>query len=986
MSKYDLTGLSTSSFERLIQALALKVISPGVSIFGAGPDGGREATYEGRMEYPTPKNPWDGYCVIQAKFLERPRDSKSDGQWAIKQLRGELEKYADQSNKRRIPDYYVFATNVALTAVQDKGSKDLIKKEFAKFQKRRKNPVPIRDFAIWDFDQITGFLDCYEDIRRSNTAWITSGDVLASVFEWFEAKKPDFEKVMANYLAKEIPVDRYARLEQAGETQADNILLAPVFVDLHVSDDLVTDPLPDQSEDKKRPAFARKIIDIARDRLDPETRAETLAWMRPLSPLPTPEPGRFVLIGGPGQGKTTLGQFICQLFRTAILKNRPQNTLTPEVRAALDEIIAACSSQGLDMPKARRFPLRIVLNEFATALSKADDNHHITLLSYLVEKIKKRTGYDVSLDDFRNWLTSYPWLIVLDGLDEVPASSNRIQVLRCIEDFWTDVAQCNADVLVIATTRPQGYSEEFSPAYYTHEYLVPFSPSQAMHYAERLAEAKLGARPDDRDRVVRELNHAANHESTARLMRSPLQVTIMHTLVQHGGTPPQDRWRLFHEYYETIYRREKQRTGLAALLLQEHKDHIDVIHGRVALILQVQNERAGGTEAKLTTDEFEQIVDDRLAEEGIEGQERETLKRGIVDAAANRLVFLAGLEQGRVGFEIPSLREFMAAEALFQERETILEDRLREIAPIAMWRNVFLFAAGRCFETFQHLRDTIYTLCQELNQDLAGPIGKNTGAGSLLAMDLLADGLDRRSPKYAKLLMRNALELMDLPPENAHVRLADLCKANLELTFQEEIKRRLELTQHAKRLGAWTTLLVLVHRGVDWASQLADRQWPADPSEQVSILESRGTSLDHKWLHSRTEHLIPRLHPVTHQQILTWHLHGMRFGNVDSQWSRVLEWTQPFTPSDKRALDIPLTMPPEHTSTVSWRMRTVSDPGAPDFTSLCTFPSKHPAWAFLVAGARFAGAPSKQSLGAALRETANADFSGRSRNWLLTRA
>ncbi len=48
---YNLSGLSTDSFETLVQALFLKIVAPGGIIFGSGPDGAREATFEGKMNY-----------------------------------------------------------------------------------------------------------------------------------------------------------------------------------------------------------------------------------------------------------------------------------------------------------------------------------------------------------------------------------------------------------------------------------------------------------------------------------------------------------------------------------------------------------------------------------------------------------------------------------------------------------------------------------------------------------------------------------------------------------------------------------------------------------------------------------------------------------------------------------------------------------------------------------------------------------------------
>jgi hypothetical protein len=62
---FDLTRLGDREFEHLSQALALKVLGPGIGVFGDGPDGGREAAFEGPMRFPEPGTPWNGYGVVQ---------------------------------------------------------------------------------------------------------------------------------------------------------------------------------------------------------------------------------------------------------------------------------------------------------------------------------------------------------------------------------------------------------------------------------------------------------------------------------------------------------------------------------------------------------------------------------------------------------------------------------------------------------------------------------------------------------------------------------------------------------------------------------------------------------------------------------------------------------------------------------------------------------------------------------------------------------
>ena len=426
MGDYQLSGLSTRSFEQLIQALAAKVIGPGTVIFGDGPDGGREATFEGMTGYPTKENGWKGYIVVQAKFKQRPQDSQKDGKWALEQLRHELETFANSEKKPRLPDYYIFATNVVLTPVLQQGTKDKADAIFKEFKKQ----IPIKDYAIWDYDKIRTFLDDAEDIRRSYAAWITPGDVLSQVIEWLEPERPDFERILNNLLQKELQADQYVNLEQAGHATEDRIPIARVFIDAPAINHSTLEP-PDEKLDDLPPGFVCELLQAASEKLDPESQGDKFRQLNPSEKWSRPEPGRFVLIGGPGQGKTTFGQFICQLYRAAILKGK-SNRLALETRLALDVIESQCQMEAIEMPTARRFPVRIVLNEFAAALARKETT---SLLSYIVERICKRTDQTISPQDFRKWLGAYPWLIVLDGLDEVPPSSNREEVLTAVNNF-----------------------------------------------------------------------------------------------------------------------------------------------------------------------------------------------------------------------------------------------------------------------------------------------------------------------------------------------------------------------------------------------------------------------------------------------------------------------------------------------------------------------------------------------------------------------
>jgi hypothetical protein len=856
MADYNLEGLSTRSFEQLVQAIAAKVIGPNVVVFGDGRDGGREATFEGRIPYPSKESGWSGYGVVQAKFKQRTQDTKADGDWALQQLRQELEDFADPEKARRKPDYYIFATNVILTPFPEKGSKDRVTTLFENFGET----VPLKGYDVWDYDKIRVFLDGNEDIRRSYAAWITPGDVLSEVMTWLRPKQADFQKILTRYMQEELLSDQYANLEKARHASDNPIPIARVFVDLPAFDTRIVDP-PEEVEqgDRLPPGFVSELLEVAAQRLDTQTLLSARGTRDEVGGSFTPEAGRFVLIGGPGQGKSTVGQFICQLFRASLLKGKPEFTLEYEVRQALRVILNQCESEQFVLPASRRFPVRIELNSFAKDLASKEAPQINSVITYVVDRIRRKTNREVSVEDFRQWLAAYPWVVVFDGLDEVPPSSNRDEVLEAIRSFRIEARDCNADLLILATTRPQGYSDDFLPSLYQHKWLAPLSTPRAMHYGRRLIEARYKSDQERKGKVFERLARASVQPTTARLMRSPLQVTIMATLVDRLGQPPQERWDLFRKYYNVIYDREVER-GITTVL-SDHRTDIDTIHRRVGLLLQVESERPGESEAMLSTNELRVVVDARLEERGHGPEESARLRQEIVEAASTRLVFLVGMEENRVGFEIRSLQEFMAAEALMAGNDLDVRRRLRTIAPIASWRNVILFAAGKCSVEREDLLDTIYAICDELNEVPEDEPARATLAGSQLALDLLEDIPVRQQPHDARVLARKALRLLDLPPSNVHARLAGLYDPLLETVYREELSRRLELADPRQRLGAWACLIRLFDADVAWARDFDRQYWPDDPAQMLELLKVHTVINSVSWAAEKLVVALPKLAP-----------------------------------------------------------------------------------------------------------------------------
>jgi CTP:phosphocholine cytidylyltransferase-like protein len=830
---YDFTRLSTRSFEQMIQSLSLAIVGPGVNIFGDGPDGGREATFEDLRGFPDTANPWLGYGVIQAKFRQRPGEKDAD--WALKELKKELDTISNSSLKK--PENYIFVTNVVLTPFAEKGGKDRANDLIKKY----KTKTGIKNFRIWDYDQLCAFLDLHPSVRTAYKAWITAGDVLASVIEEMKPQREDFRDVMLNFVQKELRTEQFVNLGQAGHSSKDRISLASVFVDLPIESvrslrgyTSSIDGISSEATETSTGAL-NNLTRISDQRLDPNSHERRQAVIT--HSAITKPPGKLVFIGGPGQGKSTLTQFFCQLHRCTFIQQHSSKKLTIEISDACDIIIDQCTQEKLKTPNIARFPLRIELNRFAAALANGNST---SLFDYILNRIQERSERTLDSSDLRKWLSCYPWIIALDGLDEVPASSNRTQVLSSIQDFLIDAYDCNADLLLIATSRPQGYDDDFSESNYEHYKLSELDNEQALHYASRLIKRKWG---DDEDKVqtlISRMTRASTEDSTVRLMKSPLQVTIMALLVESLGEPPKERWRLFNEYYQVINRREKERDIPAAKLLNNFQADIDFIHQKVGIRLQIRSEKTGGTDALLTETEFSNVILQRLEEEGHNGEKGLRFKDDVIEAALERLVFLVAPQEGKIGFEIRSLQEFMAAQSITNGTDEEVTNRLRAIAHASHWRNVFLFAAGRCFHERQHLRASILSICSELNEGLDSgllyDVNKAVLTGSQIALDILEDGAIANQPAQLRIFSRLAIRLIELPPCEAHSRLANLYTTEVRDLYSEAIESKLSDPEKLARLGAWQVLVELVNKGIDWAHTLAEKNWPDDKKQTLSIL------------------------------------------------------------------------------------------------------------------------------------------------------
>jgi len=200
-------GFSPEPFEQFVRALAISVFGPGVTAFGNGPDGGREATFRGEVPYPyPPATQWSGYGVIQAKCKEKPESTEKDQQWALRLLEGELKAFVASAKRNPKPEYYVFVTNVELSSASGGGrdQADLLLRSYY-------GSLPLKDHAVWDANQLNGLLPNYEEIRKRFTAYLTTGDVLAAMLGHLDRMQPNAKQILTAFLERELRADAASR-------------------------------------------------------------------------------------------------------------------------------------------------------------------------------------------------------------------------------------------------------------------------------------------------------------------------------------------------------------------------------------------------------------------------------------------------------------------------------------------------------------------------------------------------------------------------------------------------------------------------------------------------------------------------------------------------------------------------------------------------------------------------------------------------------
>jgi hypothetical protein len=664
---YRYEDLGDERFQRLVATLVLGGASGGRAMPLGQKDGGRDIVDA------------DGW-VNQVKFSGEGAKLRKADNWVVDAIDGEKVKILKLV--ARGTRAYRLVTNVGGTGALDVGTIDKVSVAL----RTRAAAWGLEELDIWWRDDIDArFAAASASVKLSFARALPPDEqlILTLLSEHDHASKRD--RTLRAYLAAEFDIDQAVRFEQA---ELHGPTVDRLFVDvpvLSLTRGSVTDALLDrigsphtesgQSDD--RPAHA---AGAARLLLHPD-------WQ-----------GHAVIVGGPGQGKTTLTQLLCQFHRARHLGRG--DYLAEFVRTGPVTALA-------------RVPIRIDLRRYARwattpaaspgrrgriASAASDDTEALRPLElYIVEQISSGSGgHRFEVEDLTALAASRPMLLALDGLDEVANIEDRDRVTTQISLTTARLTELASDLVVLVTTRPSpgAATPAALSAGFARLSMQRLTEALRLRYLDRWAE-QAGLDSERTAELRRTFVDKQNLPHVRELASNPMQLAILLHLLQRRGILPEQRTELYSQYVQVFLDREAPKERA----VKEHRGLIEELHGYLAYHLQTQAE-LGTTTGAMPVQDVQRHVEAYLSDKPVDA----AIVTQLFNAVTARVICLVQREAGSFEFEVQPLREYFAAKFIFSNAPlrgsgNTRDDCLHALLQRPYWSNVLRFFAGMLSKT-----------------------------------------------------------------------------------------------------------------------------------------------------------------------------------------------------------------------------------------------------------------------------------------------
>ncbi|NBD81649.1 hypothetical protein GV761_10290, partial [Citrobacter werkmanii] len=119
--------------------------------------------------------------------------------------------------------------------------------------------------------------------------------------------------------------------------------------------------------------------------------------------------------GGPGQGKSTIGQYFAQIQRAAFILSKNAPTITPQVKEIALELKEQALKDGY-WPNSPRIPIFIELKDYANWYITKDKFSPKNVIAYICDKINYKISFAIDSNNLRKILSENTCFINFDGL------------------------------------------------------------------------------------------------------------------------------------------------------------------------------------------------------------------------------------------------------------------------------------------------------------------------------------------------------------------------------------------------------------------------------------------------------------------------------------------------------------------------------------------------------------------------------------------